>query len=196
MAIPNPKKNDDALSNFLTVAKSGVKKAGESLRAMSASAVRMEVISAGIAPTARLSEIGGNPEDLVVAAYIAVTGEMPGHALLMFPFESALSLVDMITGKQLGTTKHMDEMEASVIQEVGNIVTSSYINAFSDFYQCVLLPSPPSVAIDMAAAVVDSVLLSTGRFEEDTISVMTKFAGAKRSLRGIFLYIPEIVNSP
>jgi hypothetical protein len=47
----------------------------------------------------------------------------------------------------------------------------------------------------MSAAVVDSVLLNTGCFEEDTISVVTKFAGAKRSLRGFFLYIPEIVTS-
>jgi len=187
------KKNDEALSNFLTVAKTGVKKAGESLRTMSASAIRLEVISAGIAPTSRLSEIGGNPEDLMVGVYVGVTGDMPGHALLVFPYESALLLVDMITGTPLGSTKHVDEMEQSVLQEVGNIVTSSYINAFSDFYRCSLMPSPPSFAIDMAAAVIDSVLLNTGRFDADTISVVTKFAGATRSLRGFFLYIPEIL---
>lgn len=193
--VPINKKNDDALSNFLTVAKTGVKKAGESLKTMSASAIRLEVISAGIAPTSRLSEIGGNPEDLMVGIYIGVSGKMPGHALLVFPYESALLLVDMITGSSLGHTKHVDEMEQSVLKEVGNIVTSSYLNAFSDFYRCSLLPSPPSLAIDMSAAVVDSVLLNTGCFEEDTISVVTKFAGTKRSLRGFFLYIPEIVTT-
>ncbi|MCE5315127.1 MAG: chemotaxis protein CheC [Armatimonadota bacterium] len=196
MVASKDKKNDDALSSFLTVAKSGVKKAGESLKTMSASAIRLEVISAGIAPTSRLSEVAGNPEDLMIGVYIGVSGEMPGHALLIFPYESALLLVDMITGSPLGSTKHVDDMEMSVLQEVGNIVTASYLGAFSDFYRCVLLPSPPSLAIDMAAAVIDSVLLNTGCFEEDTISVVTKFAGAKRSLRGFFMYIPELVSAP
>ncbi|MCX6343713.1 MAG: chemotaxis protein CheC [Armatimonadetes bacterium] len=190
----NPRNNrDTSLANFMTVAQFGVKKASEALRLMSASAVRMDVISAGVSPTSRLSEVAGNPEDLVIGVYIGVEGDMPGHALLVFPFECALVLVDMITGSPLGTAKHVDEMEQSVLQEVGNIVTSSYLNALSDYYRCTLLPTPPSLAIDMAAAVIDSMLLNTGRFEEETISVVTKFAGAKRSLRGFFLYIPEIV---
>ncbi len=67
-------------------------------------------------------------------------------------------------------------MECSVIQEIGNIVTSSYLTALSDFYQCSMLPSPPSVAIDMGAAVIDSVLLNTGRFDDETISIVTRFA--------------------
>lgn len=184
---------DNSLGSFMMVAKSGVKKAAEALRTMSASAVRLEVISAGVSPTSRLSEVAGNPEDLVIGVYIGVEGEMPGHALLLFPYECALALVDMVTGREVGSTSHVDEMEQSVLQEIGNIVTASYLNALSDYYRCVLLPTPPSLAVDMCAAVIDSVLLNTGRFEEDTISVVTKFAGVKRSLRGFFLYIPELV---
>ena len=186
-------KTDNGLTSFITAARSGVKKAGEAVSMMSASAVRMDVISAGIAPTARLSEIAGNPEDLVVGVYIKVSGDMLGHSLLVFSYESALLLVDMIMGQASGTTKSVDEMEESVVQEVGNIVTASYLGALSDYYQCSLLPSPPSVAIDMAAAVIDSVLLNTGHFDEDTVSIVTRFAGRQHTLRGFFLYIPEVV---
>lgn len=183
------------LTGFLTAAKSAVRKASKAVDSMSKSAVRMDVISAGIAPTARLSEIAGNPEDLVVGVYIKVTGEIPGHSLLVFTYESALTLVDLITGQHPGTTKRVDEMEESTIQELGNIVTASYLNAMSDFYGCSLLPSPPSLAVDMAAAVIDSVLLNTGHFDEDTISIVTRFAGSgRRALRGFFLYIPEVVS--
>lgn len=183
----------EPLKEFLVVAKSGVKKAGESLRSMSASAVRVDVISAGISPTSRLGDVVGDPEELVVGTYIVVEGEMPGHALLVFPYESALLLIDMILGVSLGETESIGAMEESVLQEVGNIVTASYLGAFSDFYRKSFLPSPPSLAMDMSAAVVDSVLLNTGHFEEDTISVVTKFTGAECSLRGFFLYIPEVV---
>jgi chemotaxis protein CheC len=186
------KQSDSQLSSFLVAAQAGVRKAAESLRIMSDSAIRMEVISAGISPTSRLSEVAGNPEDLVVGIYISATGDMTGHALLVFPYESALHLVDMLTNQTLGTSKHMDEMERSVMQEIGNIVVSSYLNALSDFFGKTVLPSCPSVAIDMAAAVVDSVLLNTGHFDDDTISIVTRFAGCKRVIRGFFMYIPEI----
>lgn len=180
------------LKSFLAAAKAGVNKASEALRILSASAIRMEVISAGIAPTSRLSEISGNPEDLVVGIYLNITGDIPGHTLLVFSFDSALSLIDMVTGQQLGTTRFIEEMEQSVLQEVGNILTSAYLNALSDYFGKTLIPSSPGVAIDMAAAVVDNILLNTGYFEADTLSIVTRFAGSKKSLRGFFLYIPEM----
>ncbi len=195
MSVPKKIGADSGLSSFLSVAREAVKKASDAVDRMSASAVRMDVISAGIAPTARLSEVAGNPEDLVVGVYITVSGDIPGHSLLVFPYESALHLVDLMTGQQSGVTKRLGEMEESVIQEVGNIVTGSYINAIADYYGHVLIPSPPSLAIDMTAAVIDSVLLNTGHFDEDTISIVTRFAGSKKAIRGFFLYIPEIVAS-
>jgi chemotaxis protein CheC len=195
MSISTESKNDNQLKSFLVAAKAGVVKASEALKVLSASAIRMEVISAGIAPTSRLSEISGNPEDLVAGIYLSITGDIPGHSLLVFQYDSALHLIDMVTGQPIGTTTHIEEMEQSVLQEIGNILTSAYLNALSDYFGKTLLPSPPGVAIDMAAAVVDSVLLNTGHFDEDTLSIVTRFAGPKKSLRGFFLYIPEINRS-
>lgn len=182
------------LDKFLSAAKSGVAKATEALAAISANAIQMEVISAGLAPTARLSEVIGDPEEIVAGVYIRVTGDIPGHALLVFPCTSAMLLSDLVTGQTPGDTKEITEMERSLLQEVGNIVVSSYLNSISEFYECTLLPSPPCLAVDMGAAVVDSVLLYSGQYEEDTINIVTRFAGDERSLRGFFLYIPEISN--
>lgn len=192
MEVTTKKQPTFALNTFFTAAKAGVRKAAEAVSMMSSSTVRMDVISAGVAPTARLSEIAGNPEDLVAGVYIQVTGDVPGHALLVFSYDSALQLVDILTGQHSGTTVRLDEMESSVIQEVGNIVTSAYLNAISEFFGWSLMPSPPSVAVDMSAAVIDSVLLSTGHFDDETISIVTKFAGRKQAMRGFFLYIPEV----
>lgn len=195
MLLTGNKSTNQVLRSFLTAAKSGVKKASIAIDQMSASAVRMDVISAGIAPTSTLAEIAGSPEDMVVGVYIGVEGDIPGHALLVFACDSALPLIDMLIGQPVGTSTEIGDMERSVIQEIGNIVTSSYLNALSDFYSCCLMPTPPSVAVDMASAVVDSVLINTGHFDEDTVSIVTRFAGNDLSLRGFFLYIPEITTS-
>lgn len=183
---------DEAIGSFLVAAKAGVKNAADALRVMSSSAVNMDVVSAGMASTSSLAEITGDPEDMVVGVYVAVNGEMPGHSLLVFTYDSALQLADLMMGQPLGTTTEINDMAQSVVQEVGNIVTSSYLNSFSDFYGRALLPTPPSLAVDMAAAVISSVLLNAGQCDEDTISVVTRFDGGNHSLRGFFLYIPEI----
>jgi len=187
------RKNEPGLNSFLKAAKLAVRKAGKSVEMMSASAITMDVISVGVAPTSSLAELAGNPEDMVVGVYIEVLGDLPGHAMLIFGFDSATSLVDVIIGQKPGTTKYMDEMEMSVIQEVGNIVTSSYLNTLADFYGCAMLPSPPSLAMDMAGAIIDSILINTGHYDDDTINIVTRFAGKSQAVKGVFLYIPEIV---
>ncbi len=183
------------MSNFHTAARAGVKKAAEAISTMSASTVRLDVISAGVAPTSRLSEIAGNPEDLVAGVYISVTGDIPGHALLVVPYESALHLVDMvILGKASVPPNGWTRWNARSTRKWQHSHLL-YLTALSDFYQCSMPPSPPSVAIDMGAAVIDSVLLNTGRFDDETISIVTRFAGPRRTVRGFFLYIPEIATS-
>lgn len=184
-------KKEFPVSMFFTAAKAGVRQAADAIAMMSSSEMRIDVISAGVSPTARLSEFAGNPEDLVVGVYIRVSGEVPGHALLVIPYDGALRLVDMLQGQPDNTTKSLDEMAESVIQEAGNIVTGAYLKALSDFFGWTLWPSPPSIAVDMAAAVVDSVLMNTGHFEDETINIVTKFTGRKQSMKGFFLYIPE-----
>lgn len=190
MALAQSKEH--TLDKFLSAARNGVARATEALATVSANTIQMEVISAGLAPTAHLSEVVGDPEETVAGVYIQVTGDIPGHALLMFPYKSALLLSDLVTGQTIGSTTDITEMEQSLLQEIGNIVVSSYLNAISEFYGCTLLPSPPCMAIDMGAAVVDSVLLYSGQYDEDTINIVTRFAGDERSVRGFFLYIPEI----
>lgn len=178
-------------NSFFTAAKAGVRHAADAISTMSRGQVGTEVISAGVSPTATLAEFAGEPEGLVAAVYIRVSGEIPGHALLVFPYEGALRLVDMLQNQHPHTTTRLDEMAESVLQEAANILTGAYLRALSDFFGLVLLPSPPNLAVDMAAAVVDSVLLSTSGVDEETISIVTKFTGHNQSMKGFFLYIPE-----
>jgi chemotaxis protein CheC len=179
---------------FLDVAMAGVKNAGKSLEMMVPSSISMEILWAGSMPTARLSEISGNPEALVLGAYVMVTGDAPGHALLIFSRESALLLTDLVMGQPTGTTNEVGEMEESLIKEIANILTSSYLTAIGDYWHITLLPEPPLLAQDMTAALIDNVLLNSGSFEEETVSIVTRFRTESGVMDGLFLYIPEIIS--
>lgn len=178
-------------AGFLRLAEEGLANAARSLEILLSHRLQMDVLWVGSVPTARLSELSGNPEDLVVGAYVHVNGDLPGHALLLFPLANALKLADLALGQPVGTSCELGQMEESVVQEVANILTSSYITALADHHGIALLPDPPLTAVDMAAAMVDNVLLNSGQFEPETLGIVTRFRSASEVVDGFFLYVPE-----
>jgi chemotaxis protein CheC len=178
-------------AEFLKVAKTGLENSAKAVRTLLSDTIVMSVVWAGSMPTSHFGDVSGNPEDLVIGAYVRVTGNIPGHALLVFSRDDAMVLSDIALGFPMGTTTELGEMEESVVQEVANVLTSSYLTAIADYYHFPLLPDPPLMAVDMAGAIVQNVLLSSGQLDQETLSIVTKFKIRNRSLNGFFLYIPE-----
>ncbi len=83
-----------------------------------------------------------------IGVYLIAKGELSFALLLIFSKKNALNLADILLGKELGTTKELDEMDISAIQEVGNILASHFVNTFSDFLEFKIYISPPKVVID------------------------------------------------
>jgi len=84
-------------------------------------------------------------------------------------------------------------MERSAIKEAGNILSSAYMNALSDFMGMMLLPSPPGLAVDMSAAVLTTAYLQFGTDKDYVFCVESDFLvndGGER-LRGFFLLLPD-----
>jgi chemotaxis protein CheY-P-specific phosphatase CheC len=51
-------------------------------------------------------------------------------------------------------------MDKSMLHEIGNIMTSSYLDACATLLSIILLPSPPVMVIDMAHAVLTTIIAS------------------------------------
>lgn len=129
----------------------------------------------------------GGPESLVGATYIRVSGGLCGHMALLLPYESVQSLL----GYLLGPAPHeLSDMELSTLQEVGNIVVTSYLNALADMTHTELYPSVPAVAVDMAAAVWSSILAGAEVADYITI-VQTAFQTDAEIIDGTIAFIPD-----
>ncbi|RLG56765.1 MAG: hypothetical protein DRN88_03765 [Candidatus Hydrothermarchaeota archaeon] len=83
-----------------------------------------------------------------IGVYLIAKGELSFALLLTFSRENALNLVDILMGRKLGTTKELDEMDISAIQEVGNILGSHFVNTFSDFLGFKIYVSPPNIIVN------------------------------------------------
>ncbi len=75
-----------------------------------------------------------------VRVYLGLTNEFQGSILFVFPYESDLSLTDILLGKNPGSSKELDEMAKSALLEAENIVVSAYANALGS-----LLNTPKNI---------------------------------------------------
>jgi chemotaxis protein CheC len=108
-------------------------------------------------PVAEICQMMGGPETVSVGIYVTVSGSADGHILLMCEPKTACGLVDMMMQIPAGTTRALGEMEQSALGELGNVVGSSFLNVLADSTGLKIRPSPPTVMVDMAGALLDAV---------------------------------------
>ena len=96
-------------------------------------------------------------EERVMGVIVRVLGDTPGNILFVFDDETANNMIELLTGKK---EDKFSELGYSVLCEIGNIISGSYMNAIAKFTNLLILPSVPAVADDMLGAILSTTLLS------------------------------------
>lgn len=131
------------------------------------------------------SSIGG--DEIVVGVIVRVLGDTPGNILFVFDKETALKLVETLTGQK---EEYLSEMGNSVVQEIGNIVSSSYMNAIAKFTGLSITPSVPAVTYDMLGAILSTTFIESGQFDDYVLDIETMFVQDNEQIKGHFYYVP------
>jgi chemotaxis protein CheC len=173
------------------VANIGAGNAMTALATMIDAKIDMDVPTVGIVPLAEFCRIAGGPETTAACIYMPVSGDAPGQVAFLLPTESAFCLTDRVLGRQYGETQELGELECSVLMEVGNIVASSYLVALCELTQLQLFSSPPALAVDMTAAILDSIASTLAELGDQALTIMTRIGKAEGVIEGFFLFIPE-----
>lgn len=153
--------------------------------------IDMNVPKVSIIPIDEVPDLVGGPDALIVGVFLRVYGKAPGNILFLMPKQSAFYLVDDLMGRPHGTTQNLDDMDMSALKEVGNILTGSYLNAFFHFTNISMIPSIPSLAIDMAGAILNVVLAMLGQMGDYAVVIETKFLAEDDSVNGHFFLVPD-----
>jgi chemotaxis protein CheC len=144
---------------------------------------------------ARLEDVPvqmSDPDEPVAAVLMHMLGDLTGRTLLVFPRRTAVRLASRLLN-QTQNDQALSEMGQSAIKEAGNILSSAYMNALSDFMGMLLLPSPPSLAVDMSEAVLTTAYLQFGTDRDYVVCVESEFVmdETNERLRGFFLLLPD-----
>lgn len=105
-------------------------------------------------------EYVGGADNVVAAVFLRIQGDISGSMFFVISTDVAKKLVENMLGAVEGG--EISEMGYSVLQEIGNILSGSYLTALSDFTGLDIQPSVPSLAIDMAGALLGDGLMELG----------------------------------
>lgn len=153
--------------------------------------VDMAVPKVRMVPFEEIAESVGGFEQVVVAIFLRVEGETPGNMFFILTQESAKRLLRNIVGIEATSDDSYTDMEISALNEIGNILAGSYLTSLADFTQLSMSPTVPSLAIDMAGAILSFGLLQFGQMGDHALLIDTAFLEGKDKVEGHFFLIPD-----
>lgn len=153
--------------------------------------IEMKVPEIKILPFSEVPDQVGGAEQIAVGLYMEVSGSAPCNILFLFPMSSSLVLIDMMMENKIGTTQEIGQMEASALCEMVNVVGVAYLNAMAKFTGIDFIPSVPSLAIDMAGAILNSLMVQLSMSADQALLLETDFVQVDVQVTGNFFLLPE-----
>ncbi len=171
----------------------GAAHAATALSHLTGSTVMINVPAISVASMEDMPAQFAADEEPVAAVLMHMLGDLSGRTMLVFPRPTVMRLAELMLRRPLGSSLALGELESSAIKEAGNILSGAYMNALSDFLGMLLLPSPPTLVIDMSTAVLTSALGEFATDPDAILCVESEFmlTDVQQTLRGFFLLLPD-----
>lgn len=177
----------DALKEVSNI---GVGNAATALSTLLETKIDISVPAVNMINLNELIELSG--EKIVVAVIVRVVGDIPGNILILFSGNVAEEVIAHLLGRH---EEVITEIGASVLCEVGNILSGAYMNSIAKFTGLNVFPSVPAIACDMMSAILATTFMESGQYDEKILDIETVFIreNNKDRLQEIgahFYYIP------
>ncbi|MBF0498630.1 MAG: chemotaxis protein CheC [Candidatus Riflebacteria bacterium] len=154
--------------------------------------IDMAVPQAKILPLSDIPGLVGGEEERVMGIYLRVMGRMTGRFLLLIPEKTTLKLLHtLIPGCTVDQPMAMNELERSCLREVGNILAGSFMNALSVLTRTPMLNSLPTMAFDMAGALLDAVIAEMVDVSDHVLMIEASFIDNLENMKMHIFLLPD-----
>ena len=173
--------------------------AGHAATALSAildQKIDMHVPNAHMVTFDEMMEIAGGAEHVVASVFLRIEGDGSGSMFFILSLPVAEYFIRQMTGDPAFSIDEIpySDLAISCLQELGNILSGSYLSSLSDFTQLKIYPSVPSLSIDMAGASISYGLLELSQVSDAAIvidTVLAKEEGGGENVNGHFFLLPD-----
>lgn len=146
----------------------GTSHAATALSRMLQKEVRISIPEVSIVGYEEAVDKIGNIEELVAATLVQMKNEVNGLMLFIFKIDMANAMLEKLIGKHYGSFEEMDELDYSALEEIGNIIICSYVNAFTRLVGVEIDLSVPSSTVNMLGGIL-TVPIAEGGYETDKL---------------------------
>ncbi|HWL23643.1 MAG TPA: chemotaxis protein CheC [Ureibacillus sp.] len=175
----------------------GAAHAATSLSSLLGRKIDMRVPNVNMVNFTEMMELAGGSETVVVGIYLRIEGNVEGSMFFILPIEQANRFIKrLIQDEEFDfTNSSVSEIGLSAMQELGNILSGSYLSALSDFTGLKLYPTVPGLAVDMFGAIISIGLIEISQVSDQVIVINTSIfedeVGNCEEVQGHFILLPD-----
>ena len=134
----------------------------------------------------------GDPEELVAAIFVEMSGELSGIMLFVLTKEFSDEILFRMLGKADSDFLALDEIDSSVLIEIGNIVISSYITAMASLTGVNVELSVPQPALNMLGGIMSVPIAMMGQHSDRIMMITGEFKIDGKALNSNMLLLPDV----
>ncbi|MBC7086466.1 MAG: chemotaxis protein CheC [Methanomethylovorans sp.] len=170
----------------------GIGNAVTSLATMLQSEVKIMTPDLNVSRIEKVADFSGGADKIVSGVLMKLFGSVRGYMVMLLPPESAQLICNTIIQEE--NSDITNPMNESLISEVGHILGSTYMTAFSDFLGVDVFASTPFHTYDMIGAIMDNILIQMSQEVEYAIILDTLFTLKGNDMHGKLLTLFDPVS--
>ena len=144
-----------------------------------------------------MMELVGGAESVVVGIFLQIEGDLEGSMFFILSIDKANQFIqNLIKDDQFKfQDEPISELGLSAMQELGNILSGSYLSALSDFTGLKIYPTVPGLSVDMFGAIISIGLIEISQVSDQVIVINTSIFEEEHQhnneVRGHFFLLPN-----
>lgn len=169
----------------------GAGNATTALATMLGTKVDMHVPKVDLMEFKEIGEEMGGEETIMAGIYQQIMGDITGSIMFLLEEKSARVLVSKLMGVESNPEEPFSEMEVSALQEIGNIITGSYLSSLSSLTNMTIDATVPALCIDMCEAILSVPAIEFAELGDKMLLIKTEFTDDVK-LEGYFVLVPDL----
>lgn len=185
---------DASLVKLRILSEHSLRRAGESLTALLGHPVRLavsEIMAVSVAVLPGL--VAAADTGALAGLRFQIVGEAGGQIIILFPFGTIFRMLRVLLGTQ-EKPQSLSDQERSAVQEVGNILVSSFLSGLGDLLGRRLMPTPPEIHLDDLPGLMREVMAALEGQAPEVLVVRALFEDPEQRIEGQFFVLPEMAS--
>ena len=161
------------------IANIGTGNAATSLAGMLGKMINIQVPQVSFLDYEAVTSNLGGPETMMVGMMLTLSDDVSGMLMFLMKEEFSHMVLNGLLGESCSDCNEManDEMAMSAMQEIGNIMDGSYVNAISQITGLTINISPPDICVDMIGSILSVPAIHFADISDKVIFIRDEFVG-------------------